>query len=387
MLLGAALAGGLMVAIQVPWVHPAATARVSLSAATLYTAPLTPVAWPSAGSAAVVIPSLGVAQASNADVVPIASLTKLMTAYVALRALPLAPGTSGPCLVVNDADVAQYLYMKADGQSYAAVAAGERLCESDLLNGLLVPSANNYAVMLATMVSGSLAPFVARMNATARSLGLDHTHYVEPSGYKAGNVSTALEQAELAARLMRSALVRAIVDQPSVTLPVAGTLDSFTPDVGVDGVIGVKSGRTDAAGGCVAMAMTFATGPVTRVLYAVVLGQRGGDLLTPAGAAALALAESARANVVGHLFVPGERVATLGWGRSRAVVGFAGAHQVWWWAASGEVPLGVHLDRLTGPIHRGQVVGWASVHVSRPRRFTLVAVGPASPPTLWQRLR
>ena len=61
-----------------------------------------------------------------------------------------------------------------------------------------------------------------------------------------------------------------------MTLPFAGTEPSFTPDVGIDNVIGVKSGRTQAAGGCDVMAMTFHDGSTTHVAYAVVLGQHGG---------------------------------------------------------------------------------------------------------------
>jgi hypothetical protein len=153
------------------------------------------------------------------------------------------------------------------------------LCESDLLNGLLVHSASNYAVLLANMVAGSTTRSSQLMNQTAASLGLTGTTYVDVSGYDPGSVSTALDQARLAVLLMKSPLVRSIVDQPSVTLPDAGTVDSFTPYVGTDNVIGVKSGRTVAAGGCDVMAMTFKFGATTRTLYAVVLGQEGGDLL------------------------------------------------------------------------------------------------------------
>ena len=216
--------------------------------------------------------------------------------------------------------------MNATGQSSVKVALDEVLCERDLLNGLLVNSANNYAVLLSVMVGGSMSNFVDLMNQTAAQLGLTHTHYEEPSGYKPGSVSTALEQGELAVDLMASPVAREIVDQTSVTLPVAGTVSTYTPFLGDDGVIGVKSGRTTQAGGCVVLAMQFERGTTPEVLYSVVLGQRGGDLLGPAGTAALALGDSARANEVDLVYAAGVPVATVGWGRDTTPVVLTRTH-------------------------------------------------------------
>ena len=296
-------------------------------------------------------------------------------------------GATGPCLTISANDVATYDEMKLTGQSSVAVAEGESLCEIDLLGGLLVHSANNFALLLATMVSGTVPRFVVSMNQTAQRLGLTHTHYVEPSGYLDGSVSTALEQGELAVLLMKSPLIRSIALMPSITLPVAGTVPSFTPFIGTDNVIGVKSGRTDAAGGCDVMAMTFQEGSSTRILYAVVLGQRGGDLLGPAGLAAFNLATSARDNELDHYFVKGTRFATLGWGRDRAAVGLRSGQHVWWWAGARRLPLTLTMQHPTSTVHRGQLVGWLVVHGASTHRFALVAERTVSPPSLWQRLR
>ena len=85
---------------------------------------------------------------------------------------------------------------------------------------------------------------MARMNETAKPLGLHNTHYADDTGVSDNSVSTALDQAKLATVLMRSPLVRSIVDQTMVDLPVAGFVNSFTPLVGSKDVVGVKSGRT-----------------------------------------------------------------------------------------------------------------------------------------------
>ncbi|MGH9021361.1 MAG: D-alanyl-D-alanine carboxypeptidase family protein, partial [Acidimicrobiales bacterium] len=335
LVLGAGVALGAIAAMQVPLLGRAATARVSLGA--LHTgAPVGDVDWPLEGSAAVLIPSLGVATDDNDQVVPIASLAKMMTAYVVLEHLPLSGDDTGPCLIINDADYATFLHAEASGQSNVAVAVGEQICESQLLEGLLVGSANNFALLLAVMADHSVPAFVAEMNETAASMGLAHTHYVEPSGYKPGSVSTALEQARLAARLMAIPAARAIVALTSVDLPVAGDVTTYTPYLGVDGVVGVKSGRTDAAGGCVVMAMQYAQGASTETLYSVVLDQRGGDLLGPAGEAALALATSARNDVVGLSLARGTPVGDVGWGARRARLVLGASAHVWWWSGGGE---------------------------------------------------
>ena len=387
MILGTVIAGAIIVAMQLPFAHQRATSRLTLDAIKALPGSTPPIAWPTVGSAALIIPSMHVAQSWHNDVVPIASLAKMMTAYVTLKRLPLAAGATGPCLTVSANDVATYDEMKLTGQSYVAVAEGESLCEIDLLGGLLVHSANNFALLLATMVSGNVPSFVALMNQTAQRLGLTHTHYVEPSGYLDGSVSTALEQGELAVLLMKSPLIRSIALMPSITLPVAGTVPSFTPFIGTDNVIGVKSGRTDAAGGCDVMAMTFQEGSSTRVLYAVVLGQRGGNLLGPAGLAAFDLATSARDNELDHYFVKGTRFATLGWGSDRVAVGLRSGQHVWWWAGARSLPLTLTMQRPTSTVHRGQLVGWLVVHGASTHRFAVVVERTVSPPSLWQRLR
>jgi D-alanyl-D-alanine carboxypeptidase (penicillin-binding protein 5/6) len=339
------------------------------------------------GSAALDIPSLGVLEGFHDQVVPIASLTKMMTAYIALKRLPLGIDQTGPCHVVTSDDVTTYDVMKSLSESIVEVVEGEQLCESDLLNGLMVHSAGNYAVMLANMVSGTNDAFIALMNQEAITLGLTGTHYDDVTGFSPKSVSTALDQAKLAAILMKSALVRAIVIQTSVTLPVAGTVASFTPLLGVDNIIGVKSGRTLEAGGCDVMAMTFSDGTSTKVLYAVVLGQRGGDLLGPAGDAALALSNSAVASRLHYVFAKDLAVGEISWSGHHVRFGLTQRREVWWWPAQPALRVSVRVQRFTSSIRRGEVVGRLVVHGVKRHTFTLRALGNLSPPSLLQRLR
>ncbi len=386
MLLGFVVAAAAIIGMQVPLLHRPSKVVFTSAAVTPATAP-TPLAWPSVGSAALDIPSLGVLESHHNNVTPIASLTKMMTAYVTLKELPLALGESGPCVTVNSEDVDLYHEMSEIGESSLLVDEGEQLCELDLLNGVLVYSAGNYAVMLADMVEGTSANFIAAMNLTAERLGLADTNYADVTGFSPLSVSTALDQAKLAALLMRSPLVRSIVNQSSVTLPVVGVVNSFTPFVGEDNVIGVKSGRTVKAGGCDVMAMTFVDGAKTHVLYAVVLGQQGGNLLTPAGDAALALAQSALANRAHHVFAKDRAIGVLAWEGRHVGFGVTTQHEVWWWSPRGALPVTIYARAFRTSIHRGEIVGQLEVGGAQRRTFALRALGDLSPPTLWQRLR
>lgn len=384
--MGLVIAAGAVVGLQVPLLHRPARVYVALHAPPT-TATQASLAWPSIGSAALDIPSLGVLTGYNDAAAPIASLTKMMTVYVALQHLPLSIGETGPCHTVTSDDVESEHQLLTLGESTVPVIVGEQLCESDLLNGVLVHSAGNYAVMLANMVAGSNEAFVSLMNEEAQTLGLTGTNYADVTGLSSDSVSTALDQAQVAVLLMRSALVRSIVIQPSVTLPYAGVEDSFTPDVGIDNVIGVKSGRTAAAGGCDVMAMTFQDGTSTRVLYAVVLGQRGGNLLTPAGEAALALANSAVASRQHYTFYGQRAYGELAYNGQRVAFGLTNSQEFWWWPAQGTLRERVIVRRVTRRIRRGEVVGHLVVSGPVHDTLTLRSFGSLAPPTWLQRLR
>ncbi|MDE3222313.1 MAG: D-alanyl-D-alanine carboxypeptidase [Acidobacteriota bacterium] len=385
MLAGAFVAALLIVGMQLPLLHPRSSVTVTWTTVSGY--PAAALAWPTTGSSALVIPALGVRLSHDDHVAPIASLTKMMTAYVTLKALPLGVNQTGPCLTVSDADLATYETMAREDQSSIPVVVGEQLCERQLLDGLLVHSAGNFATMLAELVAGNQADFITRMNDTAKSLGLRATHYADVSGYSPLSVSTALNQANLATQLMRSPVVRAIVIQPSVTLPVGGVEGSFTPYVGVDHVIGVKSGRTSQAGGCDVMAMTFQDGPRTQVLYAVVLGQRGGDLLGPAGDAALALANSAIADRVTSRVAGATVVARMGWPGHETRVLTARPISVSWWAAQGPPRVRFVWRDFHREIRAGEVVGVLQLRGSASAHVALIAARAVAPASLWQRLR
>jgi len=260
---------------------------------------VTQLAWPSEGSAAVAIPQLSVAASSPRQPrQPIASLTKMMTAWVTLHRLPITYSQRGPCEVVNNYDMAQYNYDVAIGLSSVEIVKGMNICEGTLLRGLLVHSAADYAELLVRLTGLGEVRFVNQMNVAAHKLGLYQTHYDDVSGLSNGDTSTAANQATMAIDLMNAEpVVRDIVRLPRVRLPVVGVVDSYTSFVGDGGVIGVKSGFTTPAGGCDIMATQFVLEGTTYVSYAVVLGEHGANPLQMVGRAVLHLARSLRSLV------------------------------------------------------------------------------------------
>jgi D-alanyl-D-alanine carboxypeptidase (penicillin-binding protein 5/6) len=242
--------------------------------------------WPADGQAAVRIGQSQVQAGPNQHPAPIASVAKVMTAYLVLRDHPLQPGEDGPTITLADADVADTDRRRGQQESVVSVAAGEQLTELEALQALLLPSANNIAAVLARWDAGSTGRFVARMNATARSLGMTHTRYTDPSGYDDATVSTAADQVRLVDRAMRLPAFASVVATPSAWLPVAGTVRNTNTLLGRGGFVGVKTGSTAAAGGCFAFrAIRWLDGKPTTIT-GVVLGQPGRDRISAGLAAA-----------------------------------------------------------------------------------------------------
>ncbi|HJX21919.1 MAG TPA: serine hydrolase, partial [Steroidobacteraceae bacterium] len=233
------------------------------------------VSWPQQGQAALVLGNGRPAASPHEQPAPIASLAKVMAAYLTLKRYPLSGAQDGFTITITATQVRDEAQDTAENQSGVAVGAGEQLTERQLLEALLIPSGNNIARILAAQVAGSETSFVAEMNAEARTLGMDHTTYTDPSGFDPSTVSTAADQLRVFEQAMRFPVFRQIVSMPSVTLPVAGTLTNFNPLI-ADGYAG-KTGSDSAAGGCLAFFTQVTVGGRPLTAVGVVLGQGQGS--------------------------------------------------------------------------------------------------------------
>jgi serine-type D-Ala-D-Ala carboxypeptidase (penicillin-binding protein 5/6) len=180
------------------------------------------------------------AQSANTRA-PVASATKLMTAYAARRDLPLKKRVVAPP------------YQALAAESLVGLRAGERITVRDLLYGLILASGNDAAVALAEAAAGSQERFVAEMNRDARRLGLSDTSYANPIGLdQPGNYSSARDLVRLATELREDPFFRKLFDTAETTVHSGGRSIRLTNRNTlvrtVPWVNGVKTGYTLGAG-------------------------------------------------------------------------------------------------------------------------------------------
>ncbi len=230
-----------------------------------------PLPWPDGGQASAEVQGLGsLGSRGEQRPVPIASVTKVMTAYVVLKDHPLAPGEAGPMITVDEQADAESTSRE---ESTVSLRAGRQVGERDLLALMLVPSGNNAARLLARWDAGSQEDFVAKMNREAAALGMTDTTYTGASGVEDSTTSTATDQLRLAREVMRNAVIREIVATTNLRVDgVPGVVNTNTL-LGRDGVIGLKTGSSTAAGGAL---MWAAKGPGGALILGVVLHQSPG---------------------------------------------------------------------------------------------------------------
>ncbi len=217
-----------------------------------------PLPWPHKGQASVLVEGLG----DDGDLgthgaqtpVPIASIAKVMTAYVILRDHPLREGEPGPRVTVDESAANESV---SGVESSVPVVQGRRLSERQLLELMLIPSGNNIARLLVRWDAGSQQAFVAKMNRAAHDLGMDRTTYTGASGIEPTTTSTSADQLKLARQVMRDKVFRSVVALPSTTVPgVPGTILNTNTLLGTSGVIGLKTGSSTPAGGALMWAAT-----------------------------------------------------------------------------------------------------------------------------------
>jgi D-alanyl-D-alanine carboxypeptidase len=184
-------------------------------------------------------------------VLPIASLTKMMTAHIVVsREQPDAK-----VMVTKEA-------LAYRGSGVGLLPKGKRVKLETMLNGLLLPSGNDAAIALAQRVSGTVASFVARMNEHATDLGLTCTRFSSPSGFvDEGNHSCAIDLAQMARAMLDQPRLARIVRRRRAVMPFpikGGRIYLFNNNPllrqGYPGTIGIKTGFTDAAGRCLVAA-------------------------------------------------------------------------------------------------------------------------------------
>lgn len=360
---------------------------------------------PATGSLEVATDADGVLAATQADVsCPIGSVAKTMTALVVLQHHPLSAGEAGPALTMTAADVRLYQQAVAEQGSSIPVVEGEQLTERQLLLALMLPSANNIAETLAQWVAGSRDAFIGLLNQQAAALHMSRTHFSDPSGYSPATVSSAADLVLLATAALAVPTLVDVVSTQTATLPdglVLHNLDALLASE--PGWIGIKTGWTPQAGGCLLFAARQGGGPGSApvTLAGAVLGQPPESSVSPThpelGGAFQAARAAATAALAGYAEVPLASLrphitgsVSVPWGTAARLAAGSGvsANPLMFIREGTALQVSVSVGRVGVPSSAGTVVGSAvgSLKERPVVRWPVVLDGQVAVPPWWWRL-
>lgn len=256
-------------------VKPFAELTPSIANDTLtITTPSSSLPWPAYGQGAFGLAN-GKVIATHGEQTPvaIASVAKVINALVILDRHPLAAGADGPTITLSDRDVELYSkYIAIDG-SVMPVRSGMKLTERQMLQALLLPSANNIADSLALWSLGSMSAYKTYANSYLQKHGLTHTTVGgDASGYLPDSTSTTSDLVKLGALAMSNPALAEIVSQKTAVIPSVGTVRNYNNLLGTNGINGVKTGNNDQNGGVFLGATTAQVNGKTVTLISALSG-------------------------------------------------------------------------------------------------------------------
>lgn len=262
----------LLIALYISWVYFVAAPtlspsfRVSNISASV---PAKALAWPTSGQSTVGLGSHIVATRGVEKLVAMASTAKLVTALSVLKKYPLSLNQAGPTITLGPSDVAIYDKYQAEDGSDLVIASGEKLSEYQMLQAMLLPSADNIADSLAIWAFGSLPNYSIYANQYVKDQGLSETHIgIDGSGFDPSSTTTASNLVSIGQLVMASPLLASIVGQTSATgFPLVGTIKNVNSLLGKDNIIGIKTGNTDQAGGVFLSASQIVVNSSPLVIY------------------------------------------------------------------------------------------------------------------------
>ena len=350
---------------------PAAASAISISGADAYLGEEAEGIWSSSGTA---------------DPLPIASITKLITALVILDAVPLASADDpGPTITFGKADHDLYDRYYVQGATIAPMPTGTSMSLHDALATMLIPSASNYAEALSSRIFGSQNAFLGATRNWLAAHGLTGTTITEPTGLSPRNTSTTADLLAIGKLAAANPTIAQIVATPSISLHGAGQLYNTNGLLGTSGITGLKTGTLGEGTYSLLYTATLVVGTADPLaVTGVVLG---GPTRESVNASVIAALDSIRA---GFHEVPvatsGQEVGTIStpWGSTaRLVIGEDAAIFTW-----SDTPIVATMKIETPPTYRDGTVVGKITWTAGPHTVTapVEIKGSIDPPTEWWRL-
>lgn len=323
--------------------------------------------WPTEGQAYMAAAGLGtLGQSGEQKPVPIASVTKSMTAYIILRDHPIKKGEQGQMIEVDKtAETEGKKNNSTDNESTLdTVKEGDKITEYDAIAALMIPSANNIARLLARWDSGSQEAFVKKMNDTAKELGMTNTTYTDPSGLDATTVSTAEDQVKLGLKLVEIETLLDITKKPNWVDLSGKSWRNWNGLTGPAGALGIKTGTTTKAGGNLLFAAQKKVGNTNQLIVGAVLGQHKPSIIDTVLAASKELMVATQKSLDGATVVKkGDVVGYVddGLGGRTPVVATADVQAVGWASLTVSIKLADGGGKLPQTAKAGTEVGLLTV--------------------------
>ncbi len=342
--------------------------------------------WPSIGQSAIGATGYGVLATKGAQTpIPTASVAKLITALTVLKDKPLTGTAQGPTLVLGQSDVDIYKAYKSVGGSVAAVTVGEQITEYQVLQAMLLPSANNMADSLAIWAYGSLVAYATAGNSLLASYGLVNTHVgSDASGFQPDSTSTASDIVKLGEIALNNPTIADIVSQSNATIPVAGNVKNVNWLLGTNGINGMKTGNSDQVGGNFLFSAKYtpAVGHDITIVGAVM----GTNSLSQAMDGAVPLLSSAqKAFSLSTVFTAGQVIGSyqVPWASSVSAVVSKDVKALAWQGQIIDKP-DVVLKDLKAPADKGQTVGSINTSLTSESSNIVLSQSVAKPSVWWR---
>lgn len=241
-------------------------------------------AWPAVGQAAVASVEDGLLARSsdNEKPRPIASMTKVITALAIMEKQPFNLGQKGQTYTITKEDIDSMVAYISEEGSVQPLLVGTKLTQYEAMQRMLMASDNNMADILVERIFGSQDAYASYANDMLKRMGLKQTVVDDASGFSPDTVSTPSEMVAIGIAALKNPVIAEIVAQREAQIlgdryPVFKNTNQL---LGIDGVIGIKTGTTNEAGSCLLFAARYTTKDgQEKTIAGVIMGDKNHDSL------------------------------------------------------------------------------------------------------------